>query len=165
MIEALRSAGPDPDHADALMLFGRFVGSWDVAGVLIEPDGSPSEHRGEWHFGWVLEGRAVQDVLISPPRAPGRGASFECGTTIRFYDPHSGVWQVTYVSPVSRQVHRLVGRPSGDEIVQEGARPDGRPQRWTFSDITERSFRWRGEVSADGGRSWAVDEEMRARRR
>jgi len=26
------------------------------------------EQRGEWHFGWVLEGRAIQDVILAPPR-------------------------------------------------------------------------------------------------
>lgn len=32
-------------------------------------DGSVRTGTGEWSFSWVLEGRAVQDVWISPQRA------------------------------------------------------------------------------------------------
>jgi len=35
---------------------------------------------------------------------------------------------------------------------------------WSFRDITPRSFRWRGEVSVDGGAAWRLDVEFLARR-
>src|SRR6185295_17392624 len=37
--------------------------------------------------------------------------------------------------------------------------------RWRFTDIRPDSFIWRGEVSRDGGATWAQDEEMRITRR
>ena len=69
MIEALEANEPFPAYADELMLFGQLVGSWDVEVSFFDPEGNViRERRGEWHFGWVLEGRVIQDVLISPPR-------------------------------------------------------------------------------------------------
>src|SRR5947209_6048636 len=104
MIDALAAEGPFPEYADKLMVFGRLVGSWDIEGRFFDEDGNvTNERRGEWHFGWVLEGRAIQDVLISPPRdgrEPGQ-ASQEYGTTIRAYDPKLDAWRVTFVAPVS----------------------------------------------------------------
>ena len=164
MIDALAADGPHPDHATQLMLFGQFVGSWDVDGTLIAADGTRSQHRGEWHFGWVLEGRAIQDVLISPPRGSSQ-PTFEYGTTLRFYDPQTGTWQITWITPVQRAVRRLVARPAGNEIVLEGREPSGRLLRWTFSDITPATCTWRGFISDDNGATWHQDEEMRLKRR
>ena len=62
MIDALQASGPHPDHGSDLILFGQFVGAWDVDVTNIEPDGTKKELKGEWHFGWVLEGRAIMDV-------------------------------------------------------------------------------------------------------
>jgi hypothetical protein len=62
MLLALKASGPDPRLEKELMLFGQFVGSWDVDVTNIEPDGSQLELKGEWHFGWVLQGKAIMDV-------------------------------------------------------------------------------------------------------
>jgi len=58
LVEALHADGPAGPHADELMLFGRFVGSWRLE--WSDADGATA--TGELHFGWVLGGRAVQDV-------------------------------------------------------------------------------------------------------
>jgi hypothetical protein len=164
MLEALAATAAHPDQAAALGLFGRFVGSWDVEGTLIAPDGARSAHRGEWHFGWVLEGRAIQDVLISPPRSEG-GPAFEYGTTLRFYDAARGAWRVTWCSPVTGAVVTLLARASGEDIVLDGRLGDGRLVRWSFSEITRDAFLWQGRVSGDEGATWRLEEEMRVRRR
>jgi hypothetical protein len=163
MLDALNADGPHPDYADELMLFGRFVGSWSLEAVQLQRDGTRRELAGEWHFGWALEGRAIQDVLISPPRGAD-GNRFDYGTTLRFYDPALQRWWITYVSPVAREVHQLFARPAGDEIHMEGIAPDGTHELWQFIDIGPDSFVWRGQTSSDGGRTWFTDELMRARR-
>jgi hypothetical protein len=163
MIDALTADGPDPAHADALMLFGRFVGAWSIDAELIAADGTRSSHRAEWLFGWALEGRAVQDVLISPPRAEP-GERFEYGSTVRFYDPEMDAWRITWITPVQRAVRSLVARADGDGILLEGIEPDGTHLRWTFTEITGETFLWRGYVSTDGGATFRLNEEMRARR-
>jgi len=143
------------------MLYGRFVGSWDVDATDFEGDGSSRRRRGEWHFAWVLGGRGVQDVLYavgSPPEL--------FGTTLRCYDAERDIWHVSWMAPAGGEFVHLVGRESEDGIVQIGQGPDPtRVERWTFSEISDDAFLWRGEVSYDGGDEWTLVQEMRAARR
>jgi hypothetical protein len=150
------------DRAE-LMLFGQFVGTWEFDGTLQREDGTRAEFTGEWRFDWALDGLAIQDVLICPPPAEHRDGDpwLEHGTTIRFYDPEAGRWEITWITPVERAVRRLSGGAVGDRIVLEGV-DNGRRLRWSFNDIEPSSFVWRGEV-ADGD-DWHLCEEMRLRR-
>ena len=166
LIAALHVAGPAGEHAAKLMLFGRFVGSWHLEWTGTDGDGQPATMSGELHFGWVLGGRAVQDVWIVPGRGqPGEGQpplAFH-GSTIRFYDPAIDAWRSTWIEPVNRRVRRFIGRPSGGDIVLLSEEED--PQlRWRFTDITEESFTWRAEISHDSGTTWHADEQMLATR-
>jgi hypothetical protein len=153
---ALHAEGPSGPNAAELDLFGRFVGSWDIAWRGIDRDGTEHRSDGELHFGWVLGGRAVQDVWIVPGRFHG--------STLRFYDAALGAWRSTWIEPLNGRVRRFIGRPAGDEIVLLS--DEDHPQlRWRFTDIRPDSFRWVGETSYDGGATWGEDEEMLIRRR
>jgi hypothetical protein len=166
LIEALHVEGPAPELAEELMLFGRFIGSWRLRWTGSGPDGRPVEMLGELHFGWVLGGRAVQDVWIMPGRGePGEGVpplAFH-GSTIRFYDPSIGRWRSTWVEPVNGRVRRFIGEPVGADIRLLS--DEDEPQlRWSFTAITPDSFTWRGERSTDHGATWVLEEEMYATR-
>ncbi len=167
-LDALRAPRALPSQAQRMSLYDPLLGSWAVGVVDHDASGPPRTSTGEWHFGWVLEGRAVQDVWISPPRAlrrPGMMAlGNRYGTTLRVYDPAKDVWHVTWINPVTGVRNTLVGRRQGDEIVQEGTDTHGSLMRWTFSDLRPASFRWRGESSSDGGRTWRLDAEFFGRR-
>ena len=166
-IERLTAPGPFGPDKHNLMLYGRLVGAWDIEWVVFDRRGTPTERRrGEWHFAWVLGGRAVQDVIWTAGEPPEND-----GTTMRCWDRELGAWRVVFMSPGDGEFVTLVGRPEGDRIVQEvtdrssGARPDSAAERWTFSEITETAFLWHAERSSDGGQRWAVTHEMRASRR
>ena len=166
LIGALHVRGPHPDLADELMLFGQFVGSWDLEWIGTGADGRPARMNGELHFGWVLGGRAVQDVWIVPGRGkPGEGQpplAFH-GSTIRFYDPSIDAWRSTWIEPINGRVRRFLGRPVGGEIVLLS--DEDEPQlRWRFTEIELDSFRWRAEASHDAGATWDEQEEMLATR-
>ena len=115
----------------------------------------------------MLQGRAIQDVLISPPLEEIRAGAppAEYGTTVRFYDGRSGTWQVTWIAPVAGGTVNLVARAVEDGILLEGRFPKGDLCRWTFSEITDDAFVWRGYESSDEGRTWFLDERMLVRRR
>jgi hypothetical protein len=66
---ALLADGPAADRAANMMLYGQFVGSWDGTVVVHNPDGTGRESSSEVHFGWVLGGRAAQDVWLAPALA------------------------------------------------------------------------------------------------
>jgi hypothetical protein len=164
---ALAAAGPAADRADKMMLFGQFVGDWDVEFTVHYADGTRQAEKAEWHFGWILEGRAIQDVWIVPRRSERDKESTvpsDYGTTIRFYDPAIDAWRVVYASPMHGDLLTFIARQVGGEIVLEGHDPDGSPMRWIFSEITKQSFRWRRVVSPDGGKSWRLHKEMSVRR-
>ena len=168
MIEALQAQGPDPEQADKLKLFGRLVGSWDIEGRYLDEQGNViRESTGEWHFGWVLEGRVIQDVLISPPRhgrKPGQ-QSRAYDTAIRAYDPRIDAWRVSVVAPIFGASINLIAREHGDQIWLEGRSPDNDLLRWTFSEFSDERVRWQGYVSKDGGLTWIRDEEIVLHRR
>ena len=134
----LAADGPfDDDHR----LYEPLIGSWDVELVAYDADGQPGERvLGEWHFGWVLGGRGVQDALFADGAAPD-----ERGTTLRVREADGDAWHIVYMQPHTGEFVTLVGRADGRAIVQEGDGPDGR-EVWTFSDITDTTFTWRCEI-------------------
>ena len=143
---ALLSAGPHPDLPEAQQIFAPFIGSWDLLVTWYGDAGRPvRQERGEWHFAWVLEGRAVQDVWIVPPRPerPGRDDLYEYGTSLRFFDPALGAWRSFWCGPARRAFHAFTARRVGDEIVLQTMSDEGRRMRWVFSDIEPARFTWR----------------------
>jgi len=166
-IDALHVSGPADEHVGKLMLFGQFVGSWDLEWAGTGANGEPATATGELHFGWVLGGRAVQDIWIVPGRGqPGEGqppSAFH-GSTIRFYDPSIDAWRSTWVEPVNGRVRRFTGRPADGDILLASDEEDPR-LRWRFTDIGPDSFTWQAEASHDGGRTWVFEEQMHATRR
>lgn len=161
--DAFAADGPTPGLADQLGLFGQFVGSWDLEVTDIAPDGTATTTAGEWHFGWALGGRAVADVWVCPRRTPDGSSPGEHGLSLRFYDESLGAWRSTWLGPGRQVVRQFVARPEADGIVLSGSFDDG-DLRWAFSDITPSAFRWRNEVSLDGGRTWRVQQTFAARR-
>jgi hypothetical protein len=165
MIDHLGADGPDPAISDDLQLFGQFVGAWDLEWYGTDHRGNAIRVKGELYFGWILEGRAVQDIWRVPLDSEDarRMRGFH-GTTIRFYDRQLGAWHSTWIDPLNGRVRRFIGRPLGNSIVLEGMDEEPR-ERWSFRDITPDRFTWRGEESTDGGRTWVLIDEMAATRR
>jgi hypothetical protein len=179
MLNALHGTGPATDRAGQMMLYGQFIGSWeghtksksfhvDANGeIQFDDKSSFNESTLEVHFGWVLEGRVIQDVWISPERKEGNDAAKYgmYGTTIRVYDPKNDQWYITFIDPFTTQsYHRMIGRKIGNDIVQEYRR-EGVLTHWIFTDITDDSFHWMWKESTDDGKSWKVQAEFFLHRR
>ena len=162
-IQGLGAAGPDSGLKEKLMLFGQFVGDWDIVDArYLESDGNWVQMKGEVHFGWILGGTAVQDVWIGHRENNQKKVVF--GTTIRFYDPKLDAWRSTWLSPLKGLVRTFIATKVNDEIVLELQNPERYPEKWIFSEITPESFRWHSEETHDNGKTWLLTEEMQIRR-
>jgi hypothetical protein len=157
LVKALHTDRPAADRADKMGLYAWLIGHWEMQSVVYNDDGAKEAGpRGEIHFGWVLEGRAIQDVWVLP--------GFFYGTTLRVYDPALDAWHILWSDPLKQYYTRQIGRAHGSGIVQEGTDEAGTPVRWSFTEITAESFHWLGERSLDDGESWHLQVEFFARR-
>jgi hypothetical protein len=169
LLEVLSASGRSPEIPETLDAYGWLIGSWELDVYHYKAvDVTELRIKGEVHFGWVLEGRAVQDVWIMPRRSK-RTADLDksnnmYGTTLRVWDPAIQAWHITWINPVTGHREEQVGRWSGKDVVQVGARLDGTPTRWMFTEITPESFHWTGESLLPDGKTWKLEGEFRARR-
>ena len=165
----LAAPGRSPEIPESADVYGWLIGSWELDVIHYIVDVSERHIKGEVHFGWVLEGRAVQDVWIMPPRSKRKRDTDQLlnmyGTTLRVWDPAIQAWRVTWINPVTGRRDELVGRRIASDIVQIGHRADGTPIRWTFTEITDDSFRWIGEALQADGKTWKLEGEFRAKRK
>jgi hypothetical protein len=164
--DALRASGRSPEIPESADAYGWLVGSWELdcrryAGVEVSI-------RGEAHFGWALEGRAIQDVWIMPTRSERTERSDKAknmyGTTLRVWDSSIQAWHIIWRNPVRNHWENQIGRWSGKDVVQLGVRSNGTPTRWTFTEITQDSFHWLGDVLELDGKSWKTEGEFLAKR-
>ncbi len=161
---ALVSEGPHPDIPPAHRLFAPMIGSWDLLITWLDVDGSVArQERGEWHFSWVLEGRAIQDIWLWPPRGdrtarPGEG---EYGTSLRYFDAALGAWHSLWVGPMHNYIRRFTARGIADTVVLETLEGQA-AMRWTFDAIERAAFLWRNEVLDDAG--WRIQQHFVASR-
>jgi hypothetical protein len=165
----LAAKGRSPEIPQEADVYGWLVGSWELEVLHYKAvDVSGRGLKGEAHFGWVLEGRAIQDVWIMP-RVSERSLGLPktnnmFGITLRVWDPEVQGWRIQWTNPVTNHYESQIGRWSGKDIVQVGARRDGTPTRWSFIEITPDSFHWIGEALNSDGKTWNLEGEFRARR-
>jgi hypothetical protein len=167
-INALQAQGPAADRADKMGLYGWLIGAWEMDVLVHLENQAKYRAKGEIHFGWVLEGRAIQDVWITPPRGgrndPAAAANFY-GSTFRIYDPGIDAWHIFWLDPVKQFYSRMIGRADGKDIEQLTVNET--PQRrWRFTDIMPNSFHWTADVDegAAGETQWRRHVEFFARR-
>jgi len=159
-LSLLRAEAPWAEYSESLMTYGRFVGSWSVESTWYKSSGERIRMDGEWHFSWILGGRGIIDVLYGAGFTPDR-----YGTTLRYYDSDKDLWHCTWMQPGVNEFTQLVAWKSGDDIVQEIQGLQDRREIWRFTEICQDSFLWRTEVSRNGGASWFVEQEIRAKKR
>ena len=154
-----------------------------------DQESTPLVLEGEWHFGWVLNGLAMQDVWIVPkrsssslnPAAPfwtpilssgnesnGRSlhgdANFlEYGTTIRFFVPNEGEYRAVWAGPRQGKSYVFTAKATegGLEMLTKEGESD---MKWCLSSIGGERFEWKEWVRDVGG-EWWVREEFSCRRR
>jgi hypothetical protein len=164
-LDALVAPQRAPELAEADDIFGFLIGSWDLEAVLHDPAGQTQKSRGELHAAWILEGRAIQDLLIVPRRAdrisgpPARGGRY--ATTIRTYDWTFRAWRVEFTNPAAPETSaRLMSRRRGEDVEMEGKLLDGSRIRWHYRSITPTSFTYGAERLHEDSRVWNLYLEL-----
>jgi hypothetical protein len=164
--DVLRAYGRSPEIPEAADAYRWLVGSWELD--CRRYAGEPVSIRGEAHFGWALEGRAIQDVWIMPSRSGRSPVAARTknmfGTTLRVWDSSIQAWRINWRNPVHNHWEDQIGRWSGKDVVQIGVRPNGTPTRWSFTEITKDSFHWLGEILDVDGQTWKLEGEFFAKR-
>ena len=147
-IETLTSKDKCLELPEEYDYFGKLIGSWK----LNYTDRNIScSVKGEWHFSWVLEGMAIQDVIILP--------DYEYGTSLRIYNPDTYAWDVAY--GYTGKIIRLEARKQDDMIVLTYI--DDETRKWIFTRIEDNQFHWQNITIKDDG-DWYVNADIFAKR-
>ncbi|WP_418453954.1 hypothetical protein [Allofournierella sp.] len=147
-INALTSERKHAALPEEFDYFGKLIGSWRIN--YLERD-SCRAIKGEWHFSRVLEGMAVQDVIILP--------DYEYGTSLRIFNPATHAWDVAY--GYTGKIIRLEARKQGEMIVLTYTEDENR--KWVFVEIGEDKFHWQNVTVKENG-EWRVNAEIYAER-
>ncbi len=158
-IETLVSGGKSPELPEKYDYFGRLIGSWKLD--YVDRNLSCSV-EGEWIFSWVLEGMAIQDVIILPARKARTDITHpltEYGTSLRVYNPHTHAWDVAY--GYTGKIFRLEAKKQNDMIVLTNV--DDERRKWVFVTIEDDYFHWQNITVQDDG-EWYVNADIYATR-
>jgi hypothetical protein len=164
LTSALQATRPNPALADHAQVLNRLVGTWDVKYTEFGKDGTATHRTGEFIVGWIMDGRAVQDLWIVHPS--GTRKEREVYTDLHWYDEKSQIWRATFVDPEHGSVAKFTGGPVGnDRYVLETSDLGSKQTRWSFNDIRPDSFVWRDEASNDDCKTWRLQSEYQMKRR
>ena len=147
-IETLTSKDKCLELPEEYDYFGKLIGSWK----LNYTDRNIScSVKGEWHFSWVLEGMAIQNVIVLP--------GFEYGTTLRVYNPDTHAWDVAYC--YTGKIMRFEARKQEGKIVLTNIEDERR--KWVFNKIEDNYFHWQDITVTEDG-EWHVKFDLYAKR-
>lgn len=161
---ALEARGPNPALGNHATVIDRLTGTWDVQYTDYSRDGKVNHRTGELTFGWVMDGRVMQDLWVVNPSAADKDR--EVYTDLFFFDPKTNAWLSAFVDPEHPSVDRFTGHTDGDDrLVFESGDFGAEETRWSYNDLRPDSFVYRAEVSSDRGKTWKLQSEYHMSRR
>jgi len=165
MITELRAAGPSASLGDHADLLGRLIGTWDVQYMDISKSGKAIYRTGQLLVGWVMDGRAIEDLWIVDPSDSSKDR--EVYADVRYFDPKSGTWPAVFIDPQIASIATFTGGAAGDDriVLESQDLVRGQIRRWSFNDIRPDSLVFRDDASSDGGKTWARKSEYHMKRR
>ena len=146
--EALTSESKNTALPDEFNYFGKLIGSWAINYI---EDNNSLAIKGEWHFSWILERMAIQDVIILP--------DYEYGTSLRTYNSDTHAWDVAY--GYTGKIIRLEAKKQDDMIILTFVNDERR--KWVFTNIEDNRFHWENITVKDDG-EWYINAEIYAER-
>lgn len=147
-LKALTSERKNIALPEEFNYFEKLIGSWRIDYV---DNRNSHVMKGEWHFSWILEGMAIQDVIVLP--------GYEYGTTLRIYNPNTHNWDIVY--GYTGKVIRLEARKEGDKIVLTNL--EDKRKKWVFAKIEDNHFHWQDVTVKEDG-EWHINFDLLAER-
>jgi hypothetical protein len=166
---ALAAASRSREIPETLDAYGWLVGSWELDVLHYWAiDVSARGIKGEVHAGWVLEGRAVQDVWIMPRRSD-RSAQLDKqlnmhGTTLRVWDATIQAWRITWRNRAGELVLVELGSRRVMLVVLIGFFAFGSGRWFRFFVISAELFHWVRVMIGQDRYRWPLEGEFRAKR-
>lgn len=161
--QILEAKGKNPGPVASATDFDFLDGKWDVVYNNSLP-GIPPNIPGRWVGKKEADGRVLSDEfrLLGP-----KGETVYLCTTYRVFDHVEQRWDMRFVGltiPGPGEGERRVANWAELTAWREGPtiRVDQKGgELWlriTYYDIAKDSFRWKADVSTDGGKTWAADQ-------
>ncbi len=139
---------------EALGHMAPLIGDWHIEWQSLDENGEvQASGEADWHWRWILDGHAVQDVWLNPSLSQEVERRFR-GTNLRTFNSETGQWEMIWVTnqpPGGATHYTATSTPERIEM-----HPVEAPQsnRIIFYNMTGDHFDWVSEDSADGGESW-----------
>lgn len=138
-----------------LQHWGKMAGRWSTTEEGLKPDGLgwQASTGADWDFFWAFDGWGIQDNYTSPPVSEPLEdeSSRQRGINLRIYNPLEKKWVLTWLTTASKKPMNLTAASNDTEIVmlRDDKDPKGNYSRIKFFDITDNTFEWKLEWSAD----------------
>jgi hypothetical protein len=161
---ALEAPGPHASLGDQAQLLGRLVGAWDVEYGDVGKDGTVKHRTGRLIVGWVMDGRAIQDLWVVEPS--GGRTEREVYADLRYFDPKTRTWPATFIDPEHASSARFTAIATQTDRIELHT-PDlgAADSRWSFTELSPTAVVFRDESSDDGGKTWRLRSEDHLTRR
>lgn len=143
--------------------FDFLEGKWDITYNSKAP-GIPPNIRGTWIGSKQAEGRVLYDEfrLFGP-----NGNTIVLGLTYRVFDHVKNRWDIRYVGVLTPSPDGSVKQTANwaeltawreGSMIRVDQKGSGSQLRITYYDIATDHFRWKADVSTDGGKTWNQDQ-------
>lgn len=151
LMSSVASAQTDIKELTAERYFDFWLGEWNLTWKA--EDGSVE--KGTNTIERILNGKVIKENF----EAVSGGMKGYIGKSYSVYNPQTGEWKQTWVDNNGAYLD-FNGKVDGNKriFIRETKDQDGNRilQRMVFYDITENSFTWDWERSADNGKNWEL---------
>lgn len=135
--------------------FAPLIGDWDFHRTK-HVNGAAHHEKGEWFFRRAFDGNGIVDLMICSNQ-PG---VIQRSMVIRMYHADEKYYEMVYAS--GNNALRLHFEKTGNYLIGNTEMDPG--EKWVFSDISARSFKWNHIIVHEGGK-WEIKTSIYATRK
>ena len=135
--------------------FAPLIGDWDFHRTR-QVNGMDCCEKGEWFFRRAFDGNGIVDLMVCENQ-PG---VIQRSMVVRTYDAAERRYEMVYVN--GNNALHLKFEKKGDYLI--GTVQDKPNEKWAFSDISAKSFKWNHMIVNEDG-TWKSKTRIYATRK